>query len=95
MPWIKDGCEGCEVCLDSCPVDAISMNDGQAEINNSVCTRCGDCFEACPLDMIRPNYENPNLRGRFNQSSVGRGAGRGRGGGRGTGRGVNRGNRRR
>lgn len=83
MPWVKDECEGCAVCVDSCPVDAIAMNDGQAEIDNFLCTRCGECFDACPLDMIRPNSENPALRGRNNRTGRGMGRGKGKGQGRG------------
>ncbi|MFP3953070.1 MAG: DUF362 domain-containing protein, partial [Candidatus Acetothermia bacterium] len=68
MPWVNEECEGCGVCLESCPVDAIEVNNGKAIIDNATCTRCGDCFETCPLDAIRPNSENPNLRGRNNRT---------------------------
>jgi len=89
MPWVKDECEGCGVCIDVCPVDAITMNDGKAQIDNSICTRCGECFDACPMEMIRPNSENPALRGRRNRQTDGRrGGGIGRSGkGRGPGKG--------
>ncbi len=44
-------CNGCGVCIDSCPENAISMN-GVAVIDEGRCTGCGDCIDACPLDAI-------------------------------------------
>ena len=48
---IKDLCNGCEVCLDYCPYDAIDMVDGVAWINEK-CTLCFACVEPCPVDAI-------------------------------------------
>jgi len=48
---IKDQCNGCEVCLDSCPYDAIEMIDGVAFINEN-CTLCMACLDACPVEAI-------------------------------------------
>jgi electron transfer flavoprotein alpha subunit len=48
---IKDMCNGCEACLDSCPYEAIEMVDGLAYINEA-CTMCMACLEACPLEAI-------------------------------------------
>lgn len=79
MPWIdKDKCIGCGVCIDSCPENAISINNGKANINQNECTYCGKCFEACTQQAIRPNRENPLLRG-SNPNRLGRGLGRGMG----------------
>jgi len=58
MPWIdKASCMGCGICIDECPVDAISMNDNTAEINMTECIRCGVCHEICPQDSIRHDSE--------------------------------------
>lgn len=79
MPWVdKDKCIGCGVCIDSCPENAILINNGKASINQDECTYCGKCFETCPQQAIRPNRENPLLRGR-NPNRPGRGLGRGMG----------------
>ncbi|UCG38801.1 MAG: electron transfer flavoprotein subunit alpha [bacterium] len=48
---IKEQCNGCEACLDSCPYDAIEMVDGVAWINEK-CTICLACIEACPVEAI-------------------------------------------
>jgi len=98
MPWVRnDLCAGCGVCVDSCPVDAIDMSKGKAEIIQNRCINCGRCLSACPQEAIRPNSENPELAGRFRQmpgavpgsapgSGMDRGMGRGGGFGRGKGR---------
>lgn len=48
---IKNMCTGCELCLESCPFDAIEMVDGKAWINEK-CTLCMACIEACPEEAI-------------------------------------------
>ena len=78
IPWInQDKCVGCGVCIDSCPADAISMENERAAIDQDKCTFCGKCFSACPQEAIRPNSENPLLRGRNHHRPGGGGFGRG------------------
>jgi len=49
----KDLCTGCGQCVDSCPVEAISMNDNDiAVVNPDTCVDCGDCVDICPVDAI-------------------------------------------
>ncbi len=45
-------CTGCESCVDVCPVEAISMNDELAYIDQEECTECGVCIDECPVDAI-------------------------------------------
>lgn len=47
----KEKCTGCEICLESCPFDAIDMVDKTAEINDK-CTACSQCITACPFEAI-------------------------------------------
>jgi ferredoxin len=49
----KDLCTGCGQCVDSCPVEAISMNDNDiAVVDPDTCVDCGDCVDICPVDAI-------------------------------------------
>ncbi|MBI4849138.1 MAG: 4Fe-4S binding protein [Nitrospirae bacterium] len=53
-----DKCTGCETCLNSCPFDAIVMNDGKAFINE-YCNYCKTCISVCPEGAI---YETEEQR---------------------------------
>jgi len=48
----KYGCLGCGDCADSCPVDAICLEDGIARINREICIGCGACVKTCPKHII-------------------------------------------
>ena len=48
----KDTCTGCESCVDACPVEAISMVEGLAEISADDCIDCGACVGECPVEAI-------------------------------------------
>lgn len=49
---ISDECLACGVCMDECPVEAISEGDDLFVINAAECTDCGSCSEVCPNDAI-------------------------------------------
>ena len=44
----KEKCTGCGQCVDVCPVEAITMNDGKASIDEETCVECGACNTICP-----------------------------------------------
>lgn len=45
-------CVGCEACVPVCPVEAISMQDGVAVIDQDACTQCEICVPTCPVEAI-------------------------------------------
>jgi len=45
-------CDGCGICIHSCPSNAIEMKDGKAEIDPFLCTGCGACVPVCPKEAI-------------------------------------------
>ena len=59
MPWVnEDLCVGCGVCVDDCPVGAITLKDDQkAIINENECIRCGRCHDVCPQEAVRHDSE--------------------------------------
>jgi len=40
-------CEGCGICLDVCPFDALSLRDGIAHVDEDACMGCGVCVARC------------------------------------------------
>ena len=57
---ITETCRGCIAhrCINTCPVDAITMVKGRAQIDADKCVECGLCKESCPYnaiaDVMRP-----------------------------------------
>ena len=49
---ISEECLACGVCMDECPVEAISEGDDIFVIEARDCTDCGACSEVCPNEAI-------------------------------------------
>jgi len=49
---ISDLCNGCNVCVPSCPTNAIRMQKGRAKVDPFQCTGCGACIPVCPQEAI-------------------------------------------
>ena len=50
----EDQCTACEICLERCPVDAISVED-TAMVDRDKCLGCGLCAGDCPMEAIAMN----------------------------------------
>ena len=48
----RNKCIGCGICVQNCPVGAISLVDGKAEIDRGRCVECGTCARVCPRGAI-------------------------------------------
>jgi len=58
MPWVDEKmCVGCGICVEECPVGAISMKNGKAIIDMEKCIRCKKCHEVCPQKAIKHDKE--------------------------------------
>ncbi|MFH1124597.1 MAG: 4Fe-4S dicluster domain-containing protein [Pseudomonadota bacterium] len=48
-----DKCEGCEECVEVCPVDVFEMQDGKSvTVNAEECLGCESCVEVCDQEAI-------------------------------------------
>ena len=48
----KDLCLGCGLCAESCPRQAISLQWGEAQIDQNRCNHCGLCVDVCSQGAI-------------------------------------------
>jgi Fe-S-cluster-containing hydrogenase component 2 len=46
-------CTGCGLCVDACPVEAISLENDKAKVDAEKCVDCGQCVEECPNEAIK------------------------------------------
>jgi NAD-dependent dihydropyrimidine dehydrogenase PreA subunit len=50
----KGKCEGCEECIEVCPVDVFEMADEKSEpVNAEECLGCESCVEVCEQEAIK------------------------------------------
>ncbi|MCP4896183.1 MAG: NADH-quinone oxidoreductase subunit NuoF [bacterium] len=46
-------CDGCMMCKEVCPADAIKGEEGRVHrIDHNACARCGACLSSCPVEAI-------------------------------------------
>ncbi len=51
--WINsDKCDDCLACIDICPMDAVSANEGYAAVDLDRCIGCGVCVSKCPTNAV-------------------------------------------
>jgi ferredoxin len=45
-------CSACGECVESCPLDAIAIQEEKARIDPETCGDCGACVDVCPTEAI-------------------------------------------
>lgn len=55
----SDKCVSCGMCIQYCPVSAISFSEGskKAEIHYDTCIGCGQCIAVCPYEAVGFNWD--------------------------------------
>jgi len=51
-PIVSDACVACGACVRSCDVNAISIKDGRAFIDENICIGCAMCIAVCPIKAM-------------------------------------------
>ena len=52
-PFIEEKtCKKCSICVKSCPVNAIIINEKISKIDPKICVKCFCCHEVCPYSAI-------------------------------------------
>ena len=51
-PAAGPSCTGCGVCMENCPVQAITIVNRRAHMDLAECIRCYCCHELCPVDAV-------------------------------------------
>jgi ferredoxin len=46
-------CAGCATCVDRCPLEAVSIQNGQSTVDLNRCIGCGLCIPTCPESATR------------------------------------------
>jgi len=55
----RELCNGCEVCVEKCQLDAVTIVDGVAQVNLDRCIGCGNCVALCPAGAVRLLKKEP------------------------------------
>lgn len=55
----KDRCNLCKMCIEACPMNAITTKNGAIEINEIICKGCGSCASMCPSRAITVRFYRP------------------------------------
>ena len=55
-------CQDCYKCVRQCPVKAIKVSGGHAEIIADRCIACGHCLAICPIQAKRVRNDIPKIR---------------------------------
>ena len=50
---VREKCNGCYACVRNCPVKAIRVKEGVAEVMNERCIACGICISICAAGAIQ------------------------------------------
>lgn len=53
-----DLCQACGVCVNQCPVDALTLENDEIFVNQDLCISCRECEALCPVNAIKIALNN-------------------------------------
>ena len=53
VTWRYTSCKRCGTCVETCPMDLITLNDDGVHIDRKSCDRCGKCIETCVPEALQ------------------------------------------
>ncbi|MEW5821507.1 MAG: [Fe-Fe] hydrogenase large subunit C-terminal domain-containing protein [Cyanobacteriota bacterium] len=66
---IQEKCKTCYTCVRECPVKAIGISSGQAEVIENRCIRCGNCVKVCTQKAKKVHSSIDKLEELLNSSN--------------------------
>lgn len=52
LRFVENLCNGCKLCVEACPVQAIREEKGSVKFDRKICTVCGECATVCPTKAV-------------------------------------------
>ena len=47
-----DKCTGCGTCVESCPSEALTVENEKVVVDQDACVDCGVCVDECPEEAL-------------------------------------------
>ncbi|MCG6893269.1 MAG: 4Fe-4S binding protein [Desulfobacteraceae bacterium] len=75
-------CKGCKLCLERCPMEALSVTEKTVSVDRGRCIGCGLCVSTCPTGSLslqrRPDHQQPKVPRNMVESTIRLGRTRGK-----------------
>jgi uncharacterized Fe-S center protein len=62
MEWDAKLCTFCGICVNNCPMDAITIKAKVFEVDDKKCVRCGRCVKVCPEGALKIPFSAENFQ---------------------------------